>query len=80
MLAFEILIDQWELVMTLIGSFLFGALVGVIFLAINKDKAVKFGVKLDKLRRPAAKIIFNFLKKPWGVFKRMFHPLFHANV
>ena len=69
MLAFQILINRWELVLALTFAFLTGAVAGLLFLAIDKDKALKFGVKVDKLRKPAAKIIFKLLKKPQGVFK-----------
>ncbi len=69
MLAFQILINRWELVLALTAAFLAGAVAGLMFLAINKDKALKFGVKLDKLRKPVVKIIFEILEKPQGAFK-----------
>lgn len=69
MLAFEILINNWELVLSLTVAFLAGAVAGLMFLAINKDKALKFGVKLDKPRKPAVKILFKILEKPQGVLK-----------
>ncbi|MEN4007450.1 MAG: hypothetical protein PQ975_10930 [Methanobacterium sp.] len=69
MLAFEILINNWELVLALIVAFLTGAVAGLMFLAINKDKALKFGVKLDKQRKPVIKILFKILEKPQGALK-----------
>jgi uncharacterized membrane protein SpoIIM required for sporulation len=69
MLAFEILINNWELVLALIVAFLTGAVAGLMFLAINKDKALKFGVKLDKLRKPVIKVLFEILEKPQGALK-----------
>jgi uncharacterized membrane protein SpoIIM required for sporulation len=69
MLAFQILINRWELVLSLTFAFLAGVGSGLMFLAINKDKALKFGVKLDKLRKPVVKILFKILEKPQGVLK-----------
>ena len=69
MLDFQILINRWELVLALTSAFLAGAVAGLMFLAINKDKALKFGVKLDKLRKPVVKILFKILKKPQGALK-----------
>ncbi|MEN4020163.1 MAG: hypothetical protein PQ967_05755 [Methanobacterium sp.] len=42
---------------------------GLIFLIINKIKALKFGVKLDKQRKPVVKILFKILEKPQGALK-----------
>ncbi|MBZ1348220.1 MAG: hypothetical protein KYQ20_00390 [Candidatus Nealsonbacteria bacterium] len=69
MSAFEILINNWELVVALTFAFLVGAIAGLMFLAINKDKALKFGVKVDQLRKPVGKTLFKILRKPQGVFK-----------
>jgi len=69
MSAFEILINRWELTVALTVTFLVGAMTGLMFLVINKNKALKFGVKLDKLRKPAVKIIFKILEKPQSAFK-----------
>ncbi|MEN4007452.1 MAG: hypothetical protein PQ975_10920 [Methanobacterium sp.] len=69
MLAFEILINNWELVLALTLAFLAGAVAGLIFLIINKIKALKFGVKLDKQRKPVVKILFKILEKPQGALK-----------
>jgi len=69
MLTFQILIDRWELLLALTAAFLAGAIAGLIFLAISKEKALKFGVKLDKLRKPVARLLFKILEKPQGTLK-----------
>ncbi|MEW6654331.1 MAG: hypothetical protein AB1394_12825, partial [Bacteroidota bacterium] len=69
MFAFQILINRWELVLALTAAFLAGAAAGLMFLVINKDKALRFGVKLDKFRKPVVKILFKILEKPQGVLK-----------
>ncbi len=69
MLAFEILINNWELLIALTSAFLAGVVAGLMFLVINKVKTLKFGEKLDKLRKPVAKLLFKILKKPQGVLK-----------
>lgn len=50
MRAFQILINRWELSLLLVFAFLIGAISGIVFLAINKEKGVKFGEKLDQMR------------------------------
>ncbi|MCL0057876.1 hypothetical protein M1N05_02265 [Dehalococcoidales bacterium] len=69
MLAFEILIDRWQLALFVTFAFLIGAMAGLVFLAINKDKALKFGVKLDQHRKPVIKPLFEIVKKPRGALK-----------
>ncbi|MCL0049180.1 hypothetical protein M1O13_04675 [Dehalococcoidia bacterium] len=69
MLAFEILIDRWQLALFVTFAFLIGAMAGLMFLAINKDKALKFGVKLERHRKPVIKPLFEILEKPRGALK-----------
>ena len=69
MLAFEILIDRWELALSLTSAFLVGTVAGLLFLAVNRDKALKLAEKLQRLRKPVIKFLFETLKKPQGAFR-----------
>ncbi|MEW6189035.1 MAG: hypothetical protein AB1466_02815 [Actinomycetota bacterium] len=69
MSVIRILINRWELTLSLTLAFLAGTMLGLILLAVNKDRALKLGENLDKSRKSVVKIIFEILGKPHGAFK-----------
>ena len=65
----DILSGQWTLLLAFTVIFISAFLTGEIVCRIKQEKALKWGEKLDKGRKTHIKLIYNNIKKSYGIFR-----------
>lgn len=69
MRSLDILVSEWQLMVSYIFMFVLGCFLAELFYRINTEKALLLGEKLDSKRDMLIQTIKNNLYKPWGLLR-----------
>jgi hypothetical protein len=71
MLALNILLEEWPVVLALVGTFVVGLVVALLLFVLDKERALRVVDALDRRRQSLIQLLHRLLLQPRGIMKAL---------